>query len=718
MPGINIGALVLKAVTSFIISTLLQAVVSAIFGRKSTASDFDFKAFEQIIRAPVAPRRVIYGQKLVSGPLLFATTTDNDKFLHLVVAHTGHECHDATDLYVNDQRVPPRDFSGDDVNAGDFSGFVRRTVHLGNELQTFDAALGADVADWTSAHRLAGVCYTRFRLKANEVVFRNVPQPPREPAAVGDRGDISLSSRPASAPSEPFIPFPAGIPNLRVLMRGRKVWDPRDSGLAIASSTFLTAGQVEIETATAHGKTAGDRIFIAGHAQEQENVIFGEYHVVSVSGPRFLTVDQVTDTITGVGTGGTLYDMNLSHNPVLCVLDYLVNKDFGRESPENFLNLTQIKAAANTCDEQVAVTESVDIWTADATDDILFRSDPLCPINTGSLIRLSTTDTLPAPLAPETDYYYVHRGVLAEFGLATSYANAQRGIFITVTDAGTGAHTFTRFSQPRYTCNGAFTVDAQPIDIVGDLLTSCLGSVVNISGQFHIFVGEPGTATFTLTPEHFRAEIDIETDANAREVFNRVTGIFISPDNFWQAADFPAQSRKQFVIDDGAEITRDIELRFTNDQLEAQRIATIHLLQSRSATAVTVRTNLNAMVVQPWDVIAFDNSQAGWSAKEFRVLGWKMVPDGKGVGLDIDLQEYDPDVYVWAGGEVCLAVPPEVQLPAALPPDNEPDLQPGSGRSECRINGLIDTFPDETGIDQSLSANNAYDAANTLYKPG
>ena len=723
MPGINIlsliGQAIIKSIVSMFVSFLFQALIQAVFGVRG--GDFNFKAFEQIIRSPVAPTRIIYGQKLVAGPLMFAESTDGDKFLHLVVAHAAHECHDFTDLYVADQRVPLRDMNGDEVNATDFAGFVRRTIHLGSPNQVADSDLVADVGIWTSDHRLRGLCYGRYRLKANEVVFRELEQPPRVEViglqAVPSTNTVGVTdvriNEPLTGKGEPFIPFPSGIPNLRILIRGRKVWDPRDAGLAIAASSFLTAGQVEIETVSDHGKSVGDSIFIAGHAQEQENVIFGEYVVEAVGGGRLLTIGQVTDTITGVGTGGTLYDMKFHHNPVLCILDYLVNKDFGRASPESFLNLTQIIASANTCDEQVVLTTKGNFFTADSGDNLLSRTAPSFPINTGSSVQLTTNDTLPAPLAVETEYFYVHRGNLTEFGVATSYVNAVRGNFITITDNGSGIHAVTRFSQPRYTCNGAFTTDAAPINIIEDLLTSCAGNLVNVAGKFHINVGEPAAVTFTLETSHQRGEIEVEADSDRRGKFNRVSGVFVSPDNFWQASDFPPVKRQQFVEADGLELNRDIELRFTNDQVEAQRIATIHLLCSRFAISTNVLVNLHPMTVAPWDVIAFNNSALSWTAKEFRVLGWAMVPDGQSLGLMMDMVEYDSSCYVWTNDEAQLAIPPP--LPDINPPSQppEPDFDGG-----CRVNGMSDSFIDLSGIDEGLSSGFTHDVAGDFLKAG
>jgi len=73
-------------------------------------------------------------------------------------------------------------------------------------------------------------------------------------------------------------------------------------------------------------------------------------------------------------------------------------------------------------------------------------------ILTGTRVRLTTTTTLPAPLATATDYYVIRMSD-GTFELATTYANAIAGTQIDITTTGTGTHTIT-WLLPRYT-NGA-----------------------------------------------------------------------------------------------------------------------------------------------------------------------------------------------------------------------------------------------------------------------
>lgn len=90
----------------------------------------------------------------------------------------------------------------------------------------------------------------------------------------------------------------------------------------------------------------------------------------------------------------------------------------------------------------------------DGTDIMTYTSTTSNPSNllTGTRVRVSSTTTLPSPLAGATDYYLI-KVTDSTYKLATSYANAIAGTAIDITTTGTGTHTLS-WLLPRYT-NGA-----------------------------------------------------------------------------------------------------------------------------------------------------------------------------------------------------------------------------------------------------------------------
>lgn len=155
---------------------------------KFDGGSFANEAFsqQQMLRSPVEPRRGIYGRAMVSGPLVFAEETGTDNaYLHLVIPLAGHRCDGIEKIYF-----------GDDVAwangalTSKYASVARIKIHLGNQT-TSDPDLTAECRQWTSAHVGFGVTYLYARLKFDTKVFPN------------------------------------GVPNIKALVRGKQVYDPR-----------------------------------------------------------------------------------------------------------------------------------------------------------------------------------------------------------------------------------------------------------------------------------------------------------------------------------------------------------------------------------------------------------------------------------------------------------------------------------------------------------
>jgi predicted phage tail protein len=155
-------------------------------------------------RDPIAPRRLIYGQVLVSGTLVFLHTTGaNNQQLHMIIAMAGHEVEELGDIYFGDEVVP---FNGSGDATGFYSGLVHMGKHLGTSTQSVEASLNADApAVWTSAHRLRGIAYLYIRLTYSAEKFPN------------------------------------GLPNVRCMVKGKKVFDPRTSTTVWSANAALCA---------------------------------------------------------------------------------------------------------------------------------------------------------------------------------------------------------------------------------------------------------------------------------------------------------------------------------------------------------------------------------------------------------------------------------------------------------------------------------------------
>lgn len=145
-----------------------------------------------LVRGSAEPHRIIYGRALVSGPLLFASTSGTDNVtLHLVVALAGHECESVEAVYFGDEL-------SDNARIRDYCAY---TAHLGDQT-TVDADL-AGVPDVAPTDIYQGITYLYCELTYDAEIWLG------------------------------------GLPNIRALVKGKKVWDPRTDTTAWSDNAAL-----------------------------------------------------------------------------------------------------------------------------------------------------------------------------------------------------------------------------------------------------------------------------------------------------------------------------------------------------------------------------------------------------------------------------------------------------------------------------------------------
>lgn len=199
----------------------------------------------QMIKQPTVPRRFVYGETRVSGVLGYVQSTDDNKFLHMVILLAAHELDSYQKIFCNDLELT-LDGDGLCTAPDQYAGLIRVETALGTDAQAANANLISESGgDWTSDHKLSGIAYMYVRLEYDRDAF------------------------------------PSGLPNFSALVRGKKLYDPR---------TATTA---------------------------------------------------------------------FSANPALAIRDYLTNTKYGFAADATEINDTAFNAAANACDEDVALDATV-----------------------------------------------------------------------------------------------------------------------------------------------------------------------------------------------------------------------------------------------------------------------------------------------------------------------------------------------------------------------
>ena len=272
--GIFGGATLFAAAAGhFLVTTALGAALNALTPKPSTASSN--RGYQVTQSGSALDHQIIYGKVKVGGARVFDSTTGgSNKFLHRVLAFTGHEIESFEEIYINDELVT-LDGSGNVTSPSRYDGKVRINKHLGTSNQSADSDLVSEVDGWTSEHKLRGIAYLYVRLSYD-----------------------------ADA-------FPNGVPEITSTIKGKKVYDPRDASTSWSDNPALCLRDYLTNTAYGLGEDAtnvdDDKVSTAADVCDLTNTPDGSTRYTCNG--AFTTASVPYDTLSNLLTsmGGLLW---------------------------------------------------------------------------------------------------------------------------------------------------------------------------------------------------------------------------------------------------------------------------------------------------------------------------------------------------------------------------------------------------------------------------
>ena len=219
-------------------------------------------------------------------------------------------------------------------------------------------------------------------------------------------------------------------------------------------------------------------------------------------------------------------------------------------------------------------------------------------------------------------------------------------------------------TQKRYEANGVLNTAVSRKSNIENLLSAMGGKLVFSGGEYFITPAKYVAPTVTIDESMLVGPIQVQTKQTHRSVFNGVKGMFLDADNNYIMSDYPAIASSAYAVTDGDPIYLDMILPFTTNQVAAQRMAKMALLQSRKQTTVVLPCNLAAIKFKTGDNIMVTNAKMGWSSKIFQVTSWTISPNNNGgMQVNVNAIETDSTLYNWStsdqrdyisGGEVSI----------------------------------------------------------------
>ena len=435
-------------------------------------------------------------------------------------------------------------------------------------------------------------------------------------------------------------------PKLRGANRGYQV---NSKGAAldhqIIYGKMKTGGAILYDEATGTNNKHLHRIIaVAGHEVHSFEEYYIDDELVTVNSDGNVTapekyVKTTTTTVqTGVdGNGNPTYETQTTTDYLVRILPYL-----GSAHQQASTELVEESDGKRTSEHRLRAIAYMYVRLKFNADVFPNGVPSITTVVKGKKVynpANGTTDWSDNPALCLRDY------LTSKYGLNEEAANIDDDL---VTSAAAVCNqTNTIAGTTRYTCNGAFTTALTPYDLLSDLLTCMGGSLWYAQGKWRMKPAYWTDPVMDLTDDDLRSGINVSTRHSRRNNFNTVKGTFRGSESNWQVTDYPEVTNAAFrTADNDQESVADVDLPFTDNSIEARRIALISLESNRQQLTVNAAFGLRTLELQVGDNVRITNTRFGWTNKEFQVIAWSFgLSDGLDLQINMTLRETAESVF-------------------------------------------------------------------------
>ena len=527
---------------------------------------------------------VIYGRRRVGSTVVFMNTADNrSKDLMIVCALSVGEIDqieldtiEVNGVSIKDSKVFRQGYyAGSDKissGAGSLCTFDQRgtvtaenaggsgtdpaqryrmvfNAHHGTETQTADPMLIATSGgQWTSAHLLKGIAYLACSFEADT------------------KGMFS------------------GIPQITVVCRGKKLYDPRKDG--------------------------------------------------SISGG------------TGSHRYSTPSTFEWSDNATLCLLDYMRENTYGKGLAQTDVNLQTFQSAATTADTlkdtpdydgsyssaTFSGTSGTSFLNVDAnTWDTLKVGGALSVKDQSGNVQFEDNIIIDSSRWQPYDTTAVYQAILKN-PLTASYTNESGQALVKV---------------ERFHCNGVIDTNKNILENVQELLSNMRGILNYIDGRYEITLEDTGSSSFTVTDDHIVGDsgITINYEDKAQKANKIVVQFFNALKKYeMDTVTVLHTASPNFTSDDGGEeLELVVDFPLIVNKYVAYNMGKAILGRSRSQMTISFSAVPELYKTKVGDIITVSYTPVGFTGKLFRIEAMTLQPNGL---IAIQAIEY-LDIYTW-----------------------------------------------------------------------
>tara|TARA_Y100000592_G_scaffold25011_1_gene39248 strand:+ start:5995 stop:8922 length:2928 start_codon:yes stop_codon:yes gene_type:complete len=341
-----------------------------------------------------------------------------------------------------------------------------------------------------------------------------------------------------------------------------------------------------------------------------------------------------------------------SDNAALCLLDYLRDDEYGKGLASGDLNLQSFQTAANTSDELEDTPDysgSASAATFSGTsgnnfitvDETTWKNSKIGGLLTledsGSATEFDQVSIIDALRYHEFEATNPIHQVVINDTLSSSYTN----------EVGTALVKVKRFH-----CNGVVDTNKNVLENTQELLANMRGILNYINGKYEITLEDTASSAFTVTDDHIIADNGITVNYEDKsqkankvvvQFFNALkkyemdtVTVFHDPNSDGDYSDYKSD-------DGGEELELVVDFPYIVNKYVAYNMGEAILGRSRNQTTISFTAVPELYKVKVGDVITISYTPLGFTGKLFRIEAMNLQPNGL---IDIQAIEY-LDIYTW-----------------------------------------------------------------------
>jgi hypothetical protein len=671
------------------------------------------------------PIPVVYGKRQLGITRVFVESSGGDnKYLYIAGVLCEGEVTSIDEIYVDDKLVlwdgllehgVLRNVGDKDLNYYKNSeSLIAIQAFYGKDNQVSSSLL-AGKKGWTTKHRLNGIAYVALRFQWNQDAF-------------------------------------AGLPDVRVTLKGRKIYDPRLDSTKGGSGTHRENDAstwaysdnsslvlLDYLRNSRHGKGLTTDAFETNYDSFKTSADTADIEIKPYTLDETTSVGLLKEEFTGY------YNDNLNHfgSRFATGSDTIIQMG-GLTLPENRSARFYGYFKPITTGDYFFRMNSDDsslFYMGDAGQEIgnLFTTLESAPsFNDGSIsnyLKINNSGTHGPDTILESSAISVVAGqsypVIIYFGNSTSTAilnfawkisgGNYSGNLETVFDDGLSEGSP---AVKQFTTNAVIDTEKKLIENVRELLVPMRAIFNYTQGKYKVIIEGSGASQLLLTKDNVVSEVKLQGE-NKSEKYNRVIGTYANPKKNYQSdtvsfppfddSSLPLEDRHSTMLasDNGTLLERSFDMLHITSPYQAEEICETILRRSRNNLKAEVTVTAEALNLSIGDIVTATYDTAGFENKPFRVMGLTINSDST-VTLQIEehqdtFYDYDEKTEEEVIADTTLPNPFSVEAPSIVVTDEVVELFDGSVVSKLIVAITNnDEFADTFEVEYKQSTQSVY----------